>query len=219
MTIHVNGVTLFYELRGSGQPMILLHGNGEDHTIFDELADKLKHHFTVYMVDSRNHGQSSKTEDYSYDTMAEDLYVMILSLSLGKVHVLGFSDGAIIALKLAMKHSGAVSKMALLGINLSPEDFTEENYQFVLESYRETGDPLFKLMLEQPDMKLDELRNVNISALVIAAEHDLFKPETFGELVKALPNARLKLMPGHEHDSYIVHQDMLYPDMIDFFGK
>jgi pimeloyl-ACP methyl ester carboxylesterase len=63
MIIQVNGTALFYEKSGAGSPVILLHGNGEDHHIFDALAAKLESGFTVYSVDSRNHGQSEKTDD------------------------------------------------------------------------------------------------------------------------------------------------------------
>ncbi|MDR2175755.1 MAG: alpha/beta hydrolase [Synergistaceae bacterium] len=217
MIVHTGETALFYEKSGTGPPMILLHGNGEDHHIFDELSAKLESDFTVYAVDSRNHGQSEKTDDYSYDTMAEDIYRFIEVLNLGRVALVGFSDGAIISLILAMNHGETVSRMALLGVNLKPEDFTEESYWFVKNAYEETKDPLFKLMLEEPHIELDAVKGVGVPVLVIAAENDIYKPETFTDLVSALPDATLKIMDGHGHDSYIVGQDLLYPDLIDFF--
>ena len=66
MFIHVNGVRLFYEKQGTGKPLILLHGNEEDHRIFDEAIELLKKHYTVYAVDSRGHGQSDKVLEYHY---------------------------------------------------------------------------------------------------------------------------------------------------------
>lgn len=217
MTITVNDISLFYEIIGNGSPLLLLHGNGEDHTIFNELAAKLAMNFTVYAIDSRNQGQSQKTEDYSYEVMAEDFYAFIQALGLGKVDIVGFSDGAIIGLTLAMKHSEVIGKMALLGVNLKPDDFTEESYQYVKETYEETKDPLFKLMLEQPNIELDDVRNIAIPTLLIAADDDIYKPDSFTRLVEALPNAKLKIMPGHDHGSYIINQDILYPDLIQFF--
>ncbi len=217
MLINVNGISLFYETSGNGEPLFLLHGNGEDHHIFDVLVNKLSSDFTVYAIDSRNHGQSEKTDDYSYETMAKDVYSFIKEMHLGQVNIIGFSDGAIISLILAMEHKESLRKMALLGVNLKPDDFTEESYQFVKETYEETGDPLFKLMLEQPNIELDAVRNVNIPTFLIAAENDIYKPETFDKLLSALPDATLKIMKGHEHDSYIVGQDILYPDFVQFF--
>jgi pimeloyl-ACP methyl ester carboxylesterase len=218
MEVTANGISLFYEVSGSGEPMILLHGNGEDHHIFDALAAKLSAKFTVYAVDSRNHGQSRKTDDYSYAVMSEDVYAFIRALRLKDVNLIGFSDGAIISLLLAMRHEDIIKKMALLGVNLKPEDFTEEAYRFIKETYEETNDPLFKLMLEQPDIQLEDVRKVGTPALVVAAEHDIYRPETFAALTEALPDAEMLVMAGHEHDSYIVNQDILYPDLIRFFN-
>ncbi len=218
MIIHTNDIDLFYEKSGCGAPLILLHGNGEDHHIFDPIAEKLRRHFTVYALDSRNHGQSAKTGDYAYDSMAGDVYAFIRALDLDRVHIAGFSDGAIIALMLAMAHSEVISRMALLGVNLKPADFTAESHQYIRDVYEKTGDPLFRLMLEQPDIELDALGNVHIPTLLIAGEHDIYRPELYPELMQALPDARLKIMTGHGHDTYIVNQTMLYPDLRDFFA-
>lgn len=217
MIANVNGISLFYETAGHGAPLLLLHGNGEDHHIFNRLVNKLASDFTVYAIDSRNHGQSEKTNDYHYETMAEDLYGFIKTMQLDQVNIIGFSDGAIISLMLAMEHCEVVHKMALLGVNLKPEDFTEEVYQFMKDTYEETKDPLYKLMLEQPNIELDAVKEVTTPTLLIAAEHDIYKPETFDKLLAMLPDAVLKIMPGHDHGSYIVDQDMLYPDFIQFF--
>ena len=80
MFIHVNGVRLFYEKQGTGKPLILLHGNEEDHRIFDEAIELLKKHYTVYAVDSRGHGQSDKVLEYHYLDMAKDIQEMIEQL-------------------------------------------------------------------------------------------------------------------------------------------
>ncbi|NEW04652.1 alpha/beta hydrolase [Paenibacillus sp. SYP-B3998] len=217
MLVNINGTTIFYRTAGTGSPLILLHGNGEDHHIFDKIIEKLEGDFSIYAIDSRNHGQSMKTGDYSYETMSEDIYAFIQALKLEKVNVVGFSDGAIVSLILAMNHGESIEKMALLGVNLKPEDFTEKSYQFIMDTYKETSDPLFRLMLEQPNIELKDVEKVKTPSLIIAADNDIFKPETFVKLTEALPNAELKIMKNHEHDSYIVDQDILYADFIHFF--
>lgn len=218
MIIQTNDISLFYQINGEGKPLLLLHGNGEDHQIFTELAAKLADHYTIYAIDSRNHGQSQQTEDYSYEAMVEDVYSFIKDLNLGPVDLVGFSDGAIIGLMLAMKAPKTINKLALLGINLKPEDFTEESYQEIKETYEETKDPLFKLMLEQPNIELTDVRKVNCPILLVKADDDLFKPETYINLLAALPNATLKIMNGHDHGSYVINQDLLYPHLMDFLG-
>lgn len=209
---------LHYKKSGSGPPLLLLHGNGEDHHIFDKLTQKLSSQFTTYAIDSRNHGQSEKTSDFTYQAMSRDIIGFIKTLNLGKVNIIGFSDGAIISLLLAMQDQLSISRMALLGVNLKPSDFTEESYQYIVQTYEETHDPLFKMMMEQPNIELAELKHIHTPTLVIGAEHDIYKPELFQEIANTMPNASLKIMPGHDHASYIVDQDILARDLIIFFS-
>ena len=216
MILKANNINLHYNEFGKGHPIILLHGNGEDNTIFDKLIDKLSAHYKVYAIDSRNHGQSEKTDDYSYDTMAEDINAFINTLSLENPYILGFSDGAIIALLLSLKYPKAVSKMAWLGINLQPSDFIPEIYKELEEAFASNNDPLLQLMLTEPNITLDSLSAIDCPTLVVFAEHDLFRRELYSEIVTVMPQATLLEMKEHEHDSYIVGSDVLYDDLVKF---
>lgn len=218
MYIKANGVNLFYQKSGQGEPLILLHGNGEDHHIFDVISSKLQNNYTVYAIDSRNHGQSEKTDEYTYEAMTADIDSFICNLQLNKVNLIGFSDGAIISLMLAIKHQEVIKKMALLGVNLSPSDFTQESYQYVKETYAKTKDPLFEMMLQQPNIELCEVSSVIVPTMLIAGENDIFKPELYQSLKTVLPKATLKIVAGHDHDSYIKDQDLLYDDLVTFLG-
>ncbi|NMA74216.1 MAG: alpha/beta hydrolase [Bacteroidales bacterium] len=217
MKIAIGNIKLNYEKQGDGTPLVLLHGNGEDHHIFDKLIPLLQEDHTVYAIDSRNHGESSRTEDYAYETMAKDLEEFINVLGLKDVSVVGFSDGAIIALTLAIHKPGLFAKMGLLGVNLKPSDFKEEYLKELQDEYEETKDPLLKLMLEQPDIELEQLCKVTTPTLVVAAENDLFKPELYSSMVSTLPNAELLILPGYDHNSYVINQDVLYPHLKRFF--
>lgn len=216
MKIDVNNITLNYTKVGNGDPLILLHGNGEDLHIFDPLVDRLKLHFTVYAVDSRNHGDSTKTKDWTYEAMAEDIFQLIEKLQLKKVSIVGFSDGAIIALLLAIKHRDLFYKMVLLGVNLKPTDFKKSIYKSLVDEYEKTQDPLVKMMLEQPNIELEELKNIETPTLVVSAEHELFYRKVFKDMVKVMPNAKLKIMENHDHGSYIINEAILYPDLMEF---
>lgn len=216
MNIDVNNITLNYTKLGKGDPIILLHGNGEDLHIFDPLVDRLKLHFTVYAVDSRNHGDSTKTKDWTYEAMAEDIFQLIEKLQLKKVSIVGFSDGAIIALLLAIKHRNLFYKMVLLGVNLKPTDFKKNIYKSLVDEYEKTQDPLVKMMLEQPNIELEELKNIETPTLVVSAEHELFYRKGFKDMVKIMPNAKLKIMKNHDHGSYIINEAILYPDLMEF---
>ena len=216
MKINVNNITLNYIQEGQGDPLILLHGNGEDLQIFDKLISKLKKQFTVYAIDSRNHGSSTRTEDFSYETMAEDIHQFIEKLELKHLSVIGFSDGAIISLLLTLKYPQTFKKMVLLGVNLKPSDFKLDIYNSIAEEYEKTQDPLFKMMLEQPNIELDDLKEINTPTLVIGAEDDLYNEDSFQNIADTMPDAELKIMQGHDHGSYVINSDVLYPYLKEF---
>lgn len=102
MYIKVNNIDLWYKMKGSGKPFILLHANSASHKVFDVLTEELSKNFTVYSIDSRDHGQSTRTNELSYDMMAEDIISFINELKLDKPIIYGFSDGGIIGLLLVI---------------------------------------------------------------------------------------------------------------------
>jgi hypothetical protein len=97
MFITVNGIRLYYEKYGEGRPLVMLHGNGEDCTIFDRAWPILEKRFCCYLVDSRSHGQSEEGELH-YETMAKDMLYFLDMLDLRDVIFYGFSDGGIVGL-------------------------------------------------------------------------------------------------------------------------
>ena len=217
MFIAVNGVTLFYEKTGNGPTLLLLHGNGEDHTTFDALTKALKQHFTIYAVDSRNHGQSQQTDIFDYTLMSEDIYAFIVALGLTPASIVGFSDGGIVALLLTMHHPEAVHKMALLGANLTPSDILPTVYQDMQKIYEETKSPLFQLMLEQPNITLAEVQTVPTPTLLVAGEHDIIRLSLYEEMAETMPEASVRIMEGHDHSSYVEHSDLLADPLLKFF--
>ena len=113
MFISVNGTNLYYEVHGNGTPIILVHGNSESHKIYDVLTEELKSNHQVYAVDSRNHGESDKTNTISYDLMAEDFIQFIEKLNIENPILYGFSDGGIIGLLIAIKRPRLLSKLII----------------------------------------------------------------------------------------------------------
>jgi pimeloyl-ACP methyl ester carboxylesterase len=210
------GVNIHYAKSGKGAPLLLLHGNGEDHHIFDMLAKSLAADYTVYALDSRNHGESSKTNVYSYDVMAGDVYTFFTGLKLKKPIIVGFSDGAIAALITAMNHSSELGKLVLAGVNLKPTDILPELYEQLVEYNADVPDPLVNMMLTQPDIELGDAAKVKNKTLIVAAEHDIINPAVFTNLARAIPGAKLSIQDGHEHDTYIIGTDLFYPELIEF---
>lgn len=106
MYIKINPDTrLFYQISGSGPVLLFLHGNGEDHTIFNELIFRLQENFTCIQLDSRGHGQSTGPTPESYEALTNDVDAFIKAMNINEVNIIGFSDGAIIGTLLAIRQT------------------------------------------------------------------------------------------------------------------
>ncbi len=209
MIQEANGISIYYEKEGRGKPMILLHGNGEDHTTFSEASAILKDRFTIYALDTRGHGRSSESCDMHYQSFAEDVKAFIDALSIEKPSLLGFSDGAITALMLASSYPDSVSAVISAGANTRPEGLTDEMLKDIRMEYEATGSALLSLMLSEPDISKEDLGRINVPVLVVAGEHDAVKREDTQLIASSIPDAKLRILKGEDHASYIWHSEKI----------
>ena len=216
MFIKVNDLKLYYEKTGGGQPILLLHGNGEDHTIFDRLTRRLAKKYTVYAVDSRGHGKSDRVPFYHYEEMASDIAAFIRQLGLEKPWLCGFSDGGILGLLVALRHPGLLGKLVICGANLDPQGTKPRALLAAKLNYRLFHDERVGMMLREPHISLSELRALSLPVLVLAGSKDLIRPEHTRAIAGAIPGARLLILPGESHGSYVVHSDLLFAAMQTF---
>ncbi len=210
MYINVNGVNLYYEVYGSGMPIILVHGNSETHQIFDVLIDKLKEDYKVYAVDSRCHGKSEKTKTISYDLMAEDMIEFIKKLKITKPIFYGFSDGGIIGLLIAIKEPKLLSKLIVSGANLNPNGMSKSMLIVSKIGYFITRNKLFKMMIQEPNITIKDLEKIEVSTYILAGEKDVIKEEHTRLIAKNIKNSTLEIIPKENHSSYIVHSEKIY---------
>ncbi len=216
MDISVNGITLFYEKTGQGEPLLMLHGNGEDHRIFDKVVTKLSNDYTVYALDSRCHGQSEKTKELSYSLMAEDIREFIEQLHLKRPVLYGFSDGGIIGLLLAVQYPDLLSRLIVSGANLNPAGMGKRFVRRCKWMYRLTRSKLWRLMAYEPDIPPALLRRIQIPVLVLAGEHDLIEEDHTRLIAEQIPGSTLKILAEEDHGSYIIHSEKLYDILCDF---
>ena len=153
MLARVNNIAIYYEVYGSGTPLIMLHGNGESHHIYDGIVNKLKDKFKIYLVDSRCHGNSDKNLPIGYSLMASDIEELIRVLGINKPIIYGFSDGGIIALLIAISHKVELNKIIISGANLNPNGLDDRTISEALADFKMTENPLSRLMLVEPDIK------------------------------------------------------------------
>lgn len=204
MYLGVNGIQLFYTKTGQGRPLILVHGNSEDHTIFDEAVHVLREHFTCYAVDSRGHGKSSPCRELHYNDMAQDMIAFMTELDLEDVVFYGFSDGGIIALLAAMNCS-RITDLVVSGANLTTKG-TKMWFRLLLQAESLRGkDPLIELMKNEPDISPSELSVIRARTLVTAGSRDLIREAETRVIADAIPGAKLMILKGETHGSYIVH--------------
>lgn len=219
MRVKVNQMELHYEIFGQGVPLLLLHGNQEDYHIFDELIEQLKDDFMIYAIDSRNHGQSGRSIDFSYDTMTQDIYQFIRHLKINKPHVLGFSDGGIIGLKLAILAPNLMNKLIICGVNYKPKGLNKKIRKELLKEYKENMSPYIKLMLDEPVIRKKDIKSVTLKTLILVGEKDVIKPKHTLKLHHMLEKSKLAILEDETHDSFVVHSTKLAPYIKDFTKK
>jgi pimeloyl-ACP methyl ester carboxylesterase len=218
MIAKVNGVELYYEKTGQGRPLLLVHGNGEDHSIFNEAAALLRERFTCYALDSRGHGRSSRGVPLHYRAMAADLCAFLEALDLRDVLLYGFSDGGIVGL-LAAGMTERITGLAVSGANLSPRGVKSSlRLRIALENLLRPS-PLLQLMLREPDISDEELRRIRAKTLVLAGSGDLIRERETRHIAKTVPGAALRILPGEDHGSYIVHSEKIARILLAFGGE
>ncbi|WP_225047969.1 alpha/beta fold hydrolase [Lacticaseibacillus kribbianus] len=209
MDITVGTISIHYTKAGQGHPLLLLHGNGEDHTLFDGLVPRLATHFTVYALDTRGHGASSSGL-LDYRLFAQDVLGFIAALGLEPVILVGFSDGGITGLIAASTQSAAVRRLVVAGANLTPLGLRWPVYWATRVQNWKAPSPLLALMLEQPHITRAMLNNIQAPTLVLAGQHDVVRPSDTARIVKEIPQARGITVPGASHSSYIKDGAALY---------
>ena len=204
MIAEVNGIKLFYEKSGAGRPLVMLHGNSEDHTIFDEAVRELRADYCCYCVDSRCHGQSSDTPELHYRDMAADMIAFLEALDLRDVIFYGFSDGGIIGL-MAAAQCERISTLIVSGANTSPQAVKGWLRALIGVMKLFTKDKKLRLMLAEPDISDDELGRIRANTLVLAGSGDLVPEWETRHIAAAVPGAEMEILKGEGHGSYIVH--------------
>lgn len=202
-------ISLYYQEQGEGEPFFLLHGNGEDGTYFANQLSFFSDRYRVIAVDTRGHGKSPRgTASFTMEQFAVDLHKLMDKLEIQKAMILGFSDGANIAMKFALKYPERVNALILNGGNLDTKGVKrsiqipiEIGYRFAKLFARKsekakTHMEILGLMVHEPNIKPEELRAIQAPTLVIAGTKDMIKQEHTEVIAQSIPNAKLSVIPG-----------------------
>lgn len=202
-------ITLYYKECGSGFPLILLHGNGENGDYFVHQTEYFSKKYRVIAVDTRGHGRSPRgTKPFTIRQFAEDLREFMDIHEIEKAHILGFSDGGNIALVFALKYPERVERLIINGANLNSKGVKpsvqipiELGYRIVSimagksENARRKKE-LLGLMVKEPNINPKELNQLSCKTLVIAGTNDMIKDSHTRFIYENLPDAQLVLVKG-----------------------
>ena len=197
-------IQLHYTEHGSGEPLILLHGNGEDSSYFEHQIAFFQDRYRVIAVDTRGHGKSPRgTAPLTLNQFADDLSAFMDELDIASAHILGFSDGANVAMLFALAHPTRVKSLVLNGGNLFPEGLTEQTRREIDEEYEQavaTNDEdqleLLRLMIDEPHIDPAQLSELNKPTLVVAGTDDMIEETHTRLIAESIPNAQLALIEG-----------------------
>lgn len=208
-------IQLHYTESGAGFPLILLHGNGEDSSYFEHQVSCFSKHFRVIALDTRGHGKSPRGDaPFTLKQFAEDLRSFMDRHSIEKAHILGFSDGANIALEFAMKYPWCVEKLILNGGNLRPWGvkffvqlpvvlgYWAAKAISVFDRKAVAKAELLGLMVTQPHVSRNDLADLKIPTLVIAGKNDMIRDSHTREIHASIPGSELSVIPG---DHFVAH--------------
>ncbi len=217
MYIQLDGQIICYEKSGEGSPIILLHGNGEDHHTFDELILSLEITNTIYAMDTRGHGESATPKEYHFADMAQDVVNFINALEIKKPILIGFSDGAIIATLVAISHSTLLGGIVLCGGNLTPNGVSYRCMRKIKKDYKKTKSPLAKLMIDEPNISTKDLARIDVPTLVCAGSKDLIKVKETKRIAYGISQAHLHIFRGEDHGSYLKKPELFLPVVREHF--
>lgn len=228
----IRGFKMYCEVYGEGKPLLIIHGNGGSINNFVFQIPYFAKKYKVIIADSRAQGKSADDADsLSYEMMADDYAELLSVMKIDSADVIGWSDGGINALLLAIRHPEKVSKMAITGANLQPDTNAvyQEVWNMVIPSYtalkqkatlsqdEKKGFKLLKLLCEQPHIPLSDLNKITVPALVMGGDHDVIKVEHTMQIFHNIPKAYLWIFPNSGHSTPIVYADEFNTKVDKFF--
>jgi len=233
--VPVNGIRLYVETYGSGKPVLLIHGNGDSIAGMKNQIAFFSEQYKVIVADSRGHGKSEMGKGrLTYEQMAEDLNAMLEQRSIKSAYVLGWSDGGILGLLLAIHHPDKVAKLAIMGANLVPSGAYDWALQWVERQNRTVDAMLAKgdtsqrwstlkqyldLLGNQPNIPVADLHKITAPTLVMAGDKDVIRTEHTVEIFENLANAHLCIFPGSTHMIPVQNPELFNRTVAAFFDR
>jgi pimeloyl-ACP methyl ester carboxylesterase len=231
--VSTRGIRFYYESYGQGDPLVMLHINGGSINVFTKQIPYFAEFYHVIALDTRAHGKSTDPLDsLTFEQMADDVNAVLDSLHLDSCYVLGWSDGGITGLLLALRHPSKVRKLAVSGPNLWPD--TTGLQPFIWHWLEGVADSMHRLPqtpkvkndlkiveldLHEPHMTLEELHAIRCPTLVIGGDHDAIPPYHLWQIATNIPSSYLWIVPHSSHFVATDHSEAFNTVVHDFFEQ
>jgi pimeloyl-ACP methyl ester carboxylesterase len=224
----IHGHKIYYATRGSGSTLVLLHGGGDsgEHSFARQL-DVFSQRHRIVAPDQVGQGRTPEVPGpLTYTGMMDDTAALLRHLELKHVDLVGFSDGGILALMLAVRHPELVRRLVISGVNVAPEGLNAED----LDELRATQSPHPKTMDEklahlwltsptEAELNLGVLATIRQPVLVISGDRDAITLEHTLKIFHALPEAQLCILPGTDHATFSGRSEWLNPIINAFLER
>lgn len=238
--LEINDIKMYYEIHGKGAPLLLLHGGLGSIEYESNQISAFKLNFQVIAPEHRGHARTTDSKQpITYELITSDIVKLLDHLNLDSVNVVGFSDGAIIGLHLAISYPQKVKKLIVVGANFKTDgleenfisdikNFTPENmWPEIIEHYKKLAPepdhwPIFfekmkTMWLSSPNFSTDMLANINAPTLVLTGDRDGFiRLDHTIQLFQSIPNSQLCLIPGATHMVSLEKPELLNQIIINF---
>lgn len=236
-TAPVNGIDMYYAVYGSGEPLLLIHGGLGHADIWGFQVAKLAEAYTVIVADSRGHGRSTRNADpFGYALMAADYLALLDHLGVAKAALVGWSDGGIIGLEIAMKHPERLTKLFAHAANATvdgvlptvAEDATFGRYiAWMGEDYARLSptpdqydafvEQISAMWASEPAYTNAELRAITVPTAIVLGDHDeAISREHTDHMAAMIPGAKLVILPEASHFAMLQDPDGYTQAVVDF---
>jgi len=235
----VNGIRLYYEIHGRGRPLLLLHGGAGDGRQFSNQVPVFSRSFRVVVPDERAQGRSTDGPGpLTYHTMAEDVVALMDHLRMKRADVMGWSDGGIIGLDIAIHHPERIEHLVTFGANYNPGGLRSDEQAWLstanaqsfgdgsrTEYEKRSPDPghwetamnkILAMWRTQPNFTLAQLRSIRARTMIAAGDRDLVQPAHTDTLARAIPGARLWIVPDASHGAMLERPDLVNRTVLAF---
>jgi pimeloyl-ACP methyl ester carboxylesterase len=236
----IDDVRIHYKVWGKGEPVLMLHGAMEYWKEWERQIPALAKEYKVIAVDTRGHGQSTFTDrELSYELFANDMLTLLAKLNIDSINVVGFGDGGIVGMIMAMKQPYRIHKLIAIGSNITAD--TNAVYRTVLDKvrnwdfdkmafylqvkFKDNPNPkllpqlarrMQKLLLTQPNLTYHDLEKIKCPTLIMAGDHDFIKMEHTSYIYENLPDGYLSIIPAGTHYCNKEKYQLVNTTILDF---